>query len=52
MELTEIGERIANIHNTISMATVSGDSVIYLAQAMMDCRKLVNEIQQELNKKD
>lgn len=52
MELDEICQKIADIHNTISRASVSGESILIVADAMIQCRDLVNDLQNSKKEKD
>ena len=51
METNNICQQIANIHNTIAQAQVSGESILVLADAMVQCRNLIQSLRVETEKK-
>ena len=47
METNNICQQIANIHNTIAQAQVSGENILVLADAMVQCRNLIQNLRAE-----
>lgn len=47
METNDICQRIADIHNTISQSQVTGENILIMADAMVQCRNLIQQLQSE-----
>lgn len=48
MTKIKIAQRIANAHNSLVNVMVSGDSAIIMGGVLVDLRKLVDELQRDI----